>query len=531
MTATTDVAEPVAEVEGVDVEDPLAEYREARRQMRVALDREERAVAKARLAELRAMDAATLRLRAKAIREKLRRIQYEWACDLVHCNGLPHDGMWHRHARSEQRPPAGAWLVWAIISGRGFGKTRTGAETTGQWGLDRPLHIAVIGENFTKVRDLCFEHPKSGLLAVIPPEEVASYTRALGNTVLVLKNGTVFRGLSAEKPDQPRGYAFDKAWYDEYGAWPAKLAEEVHPNVLFALREADDARIVITTTPRPLPHVKAVVEAGQKPGSRTVLTRGHMRDNAANLGEEILATLEAIYTGTRLGRQELAGELLDDVEGALWQLWMFEEEGFRLAHNELPDLARVVVGMDPAASDSEAADSTGLVVIGKTGLRDVTYGDRRPHGYVLDVKEVRGLPETRCHEAAKLFRLHKADAVIVEENKGGDWIPAVFRQVEPEVPVRTVNATRGKITRAEPVSALYESHRMHHVGPKGQQDPEGHRVAFAKLEDQMTTWKQGDPDSPDLMDALVWAATELFVDTMPHADSRKVTDRRLAGRR
>lgn len=513
--------EPIEVLEVVDVVDPLADYHAARVVMRAKLKLVEGGLSKDIVADRRAESTRALRLRAAAIRQKLRRLSLRWACDVEDCNGLPHDGMWHKHARANQRIPAGLWLIWAIISGRGFGKTRTGAESCKEWASQRPQHIAVIGETFTKVRDLCFEHPSSGLLAVIAEEDVESYTRSLGGTVMVLKNGTVFRALSAEKPDAPRGYAFDKAWYDEYGAWPPQLALSVHDNVMFALRESDDPRIIITTTPRPTEHVKLVVTDGLKDDSDVILTRGHMQDNAANLGAAILKKLKETYEGTRIGRQELAGELLDDVVGALWQLWMYEGAGFRVAHESVPPLAEILVSMDPAASDSEHSDASGLAVGGRGFEIDVPYGDRRPHAYVLHTEEFRGGPEARCQRAKALCDLFGTKKMVVEENKGGDWIPAVMKQVDPTIKVKLITATKNKHTRAEPVVSLYEQYRAHHVGE---------REEHAKLEDQQTTWIPGN-DSPDVMDAAVWLLTELMVDTLPTLGESTVEDRRLAGRR
>ena len=464
-----------------------------------------------------------LEIEVRGLLEAERKAGYRWWCTRTPCDGMPHAGMGHRHARSEQRPPAGDWLTWAIIAGRGYGKTRTGAETTKEWGMAAPLHVAVIGENLIKVRDLCFEHPKSGLLAVIPPEMIKRYHKGLGDTDLTLTNGTVFRGLSAEQPDRPRGYAFDVAWYDEFGAWK-RSAGEVHSNVMFALRESADPRIVITTTPKPLPHIRALVKAGQSGKGRVRLTRGHMRDNKANLSQVMLDELEDVYGGTRLGRQELAGELLDDVEGALWALWMFEVGGFRIAAEDAHslELDRVVVSIDPATTSSATSDSSGLCVAGRGHQSGLPRLDARPRGFVLHSSSVRMTPEKTMREAAKLYHLHDADCVVIEANNGGDYLPAVLQAVDPSVPWVTVHATRGKYTRAEPVAALYERGRVSHVGAV---------LGFAELEDQMTSWTPGDgAESPDATDALVWALTDLLVQQAPTVNG-KVRDRRFAGRR
>ena len=480
----------------------------------------------AQLANPRVMSEAQLEAEMQALLELDRLDRFRWACDWPGCDGLPHDGWLHNHARAAQRPPDWDWETWLIMTGRGFGKTRTGAETCRAWGEDRPLHIAVGGENFTKVRDLCFEHPTSGLRAVIPPELERSYTRAVGNTVLELKNGTVFRALSIEKPDQPRGYAFDKAWVDEWAAGRPEQAKDFLDNVWFALREAADPQVIITTTPRPRIHIREVQQehddeqaelaAEGKDPTRTsiVITTGTMEDNRPNLSDKAVAKLYDKYAGTRLGRQELGGELLRDHPGALWELWMFDVDGFRLPAKLIPDtMARRVLAIDPAASEGEGSDLTAFVVAARDYGRPVGFPeDERPRGYVLHAEEMNALPEARMRRAAELFWQFECDQVVIEANKGGDWIPAVLRLIDPRIPTKLVHATTNKRTR------------IHHVGPPRM---------FDKLETQMSSWV-GDPDedSPDLMDALVWAFWALFIETaVQEAHVARPPDRRLRGRR
>lgn len=470
---------------------------------------------------LRTRSTAQLAARARALRAHLKRLAYRWRCDRPDCDGMPHEGMLHRHARATQRVPDGVWRIWLIMAGRGWGKTKTGSETVKEWGTSEPLHIAVIGENYKKCREICFEHPKSGLLAVIPPDLIAQDGYRKGAPSLTLTNGTVFRGLSAEKPDEPRGYAFDKAWYDEYASWPMKDAEDVNSNVWFALRESTNPQVVVTTTPKALPHVKRLLER-HRDGKGVVLTRGHMRDNAANLGKEALEELLTTYEGTRLGRQELGGELLDDIEGALWALWMYEVEGFRMDPAAVPEIARMVVSVDPAVTSRKDSDASGIVVAGKGYGRPSTFADQRPHGYVFHAEALRATPEKTMRRVADLWHEYEADAVVIEANNGGDYLPAVLRQVDSQIPVEIVHATRGKITRAEPVAALYEQHRVHHVGEAKD---------FATLEEQQTTWtnEQGQ-ESPDVMDALVWALWNLMLGGH-EAIVSKARDQRLRGRR
>ncbi|MFI1830737.1 terminase large subunit domain-containing protein [Streptomyces sp. NPDC020412] len=455
-----------------------------------------------------------------------------WACEVPECDGLPHAGWLHRHARASQRRPGWLWTVWMMLTGRGWGKTRTAAEAVREWAQKPGLQIVVVAKNATLVRDICFESPKSGLLAVIPPDEVVKYNSSLGDTVLKLKNGTVIRGFGAETPDNLRGWAFDKAWMDEYAAWSRHTAQEVYDMVWFCLREAETPQVVISTTPKPLPHVKKLYERGlaqekraREGGDppRVVLTRGHMRENDANLSSAARAELEEDYAGTRLGRQELSGELLEDVEGALWKGWMLEVEGFRPRREHLPDMQRLVVAVDPATKSHEDADMTAFTVAGRAFPVETLYGDDRPRGYLLHAEQDRYTPTGSMRRAAQLYHEHQADCVVIEANNGGDYLPALLEQVDPTVNWRIVHATRGKRARAAPAAQLYEQARISHVGPP--------RV-FAELEGQMTTFVgQGETeDSPDLLDSAVWALWDLFLDpAMP--PPRGGDDQRLAGRR
>ncbi|WP_256638186.1 terminase large subunit domain-containing protein [Streptomyces murinus] len=393
-----------------------------------------------------------------------------------------------------------------LLTGRGWGKSRTAAEAVRGWAQTPGLQIAVVARNATLVRDICFESPKSGLLSVFPRQEVAKYNSSLGETTLRLTNGTTIRGFGAETPDNLRGWAFDKAWLDEYAAWNRITAQAVYDMLWFCLREADTPQVVISTTPKPLPHVKRLVERGRaqeeahrKGGAppRVVLTRGHMRENDANLSAAAREELEEEYAGTRLGRQELSGELLEDVEGALWKGWMLAVEGFRPRPEHLPDLQRVVVAVDPATKSHEDADMTAFTVAGRGFPVDTMFGDDRPRGYLLHCEQDRYTPTQAMKRAATLYHEHRADCVVIEANNGGDYLPALLKQVDPTVNWRIVHATRGKRARAAPAAQLYEQARVSHVGPARR---------FAPLEEQMTTFVgQGETeDSPDLLDSAVW---------------------------
>lgn len=446
-----------------------------------------------------------------------------WACDLDDCDGLPHEGWLHNHARAKQQPPRWLWTTWMLMMGRGSGKSRSAAELVREWASVPGQQIAVVAKKEGLVRSGCFEHRRSGLLAVIPPHEVATYRASPGSISLTLKNGSVIRGFGAEVPDNLRSWEFDKAWCDEFASWSRGTAQETLDVLWFCLREASAPQVVISTTPKPLPHVKKLVDASADElrrvaeaaqegdlaagdGPRVVITRGHMNENRANLSDAALEELEGAYAGTRLGKQELAGELLEDVEGALWQRWMFEVDHFRLKFPDLPELERVVVAVDPATTTTDTADDSGFAVCARGHWGSPIDVNPAPRGYVLHSEAVKLTPMQTMTRAAELYHRWNADAVILEANNGGDYLATVLQMVDPTVPFRVVNATRGKRARATPVAGLYEQGRVSHVGTVKQYD---------QLETVMTTYvgaAESHEKSPDILDALVWAMTDLFLD-------------------
>lgn len=386
-------------------------------------------------------------------------------------------------ARPEQRAPAGDWSTWLIQSGRGWGKTRTGAEYIADGALSTPgSRWAVVAPTFADGRDTCIEG-ESGLLSVLRRRRPAvdwgkHWNRSLGE--VIVPNGSRVKMFSAEKPDSLRGPQHHGAWCDEAAAWPN--GKETWDMLQFGLRLGADPRAVVTTTPKPVRLIKAIVgEDG------TIVTRGSTYDNAANLAPSQLERLRRLYEGTRLGRQELYGELLTDTPGALWTLTAIDEH----RRSEPPAMVRVVVAIDPAVTSGEDSDATGIIAVG-LGV------DGRL--YVLADRTCRTSPDRWARAAVDLYDEVEADRIVAEVNNGGDLVTTVLRTVDPSVPVRTVHASRGKRVRAEPVAALYEQGRVHHVG------------AFTDLEDQMTTWTPESPDSPDRLDALVWGVTDLAID-------------------
>lgn len=394
---------------------------------------------------------------------------------------------WPLWARDDQVPPRGDWSVWLVMGGRGAGKTRAGAEWVRGMALGLPPfcgrsvgRIALVGETYADVRDVMIEGI-SGLLSVHPPGDRPVWKSS--KRQLEWKNGAIAQAFSSEDPDGLRGPQFDVAWCDEIGKW--RYAEATWDMLQFGMRLGERPRQVVTTTPRPIPLIKRLL-AEQK----TVLTRAPTAANAANLAPGFLETIMDRYAGTRLGRQELEGELIDDREDALWQRQKLEA----LVVENAPDLARVVVAIDPPASSHEKSDACGLVVAGVDG---------EGIGYVLADESRSGLTPTQwATKAVALFRRFEADLVVAEVNQGGDMVTTILGQVDATVPVKAVRASRGKYTRAEPVAHLYERGLVHHVG------------AMPKLEDEMCDFGVNGLSSgrsPDRIDALVWAFNELML--------------------
>lgn len=391
---------------------------------------------------------------------------------------------WLFWARASQLPPEGDWRVWLLLAGRGFGKTRSGAEWVRHRVETGVAHrVALVAPTAADARDVMVEG-ESGLLAIAPDDFRPHYEPSKRR--LTWPNGAIATCFSADEPARLRGPQHDCAWCDELAAWRYAEAWDM---LLFGLRLGEDPRAVVTTTPRPTPLLRALMRAPD-----TALTRGATRENARNLAPGFLAQIVRKYEGTRLGRQELEAELLEDAPGALWRRETLDR--LRCAPQTVPALRRVVVAIDPAASSAEGADETGIVVagLGEDG-----------QGYVLEDGSGRYAPERWACEAVALLRRHRADRIVAEVNNGGDMVESVLRMVDASVSFKAVRASRGKVMRAEPVAALYEQGRVHHLG------------AFAALEDQMCSFtadfdRSRAGSSPDRLDALVWALTELMVE-------------------
>ena len=416
---------------------------------------------------------------------------------------------WLLQARPNQLPPPldPYWFIWMIISGRGFGKTRTGAEFTAQYARENPgARIAIVVPTFAAGRDLCVEG-ESGLLQVLHPTEVLNWNRTEGR--LNLKNGSFWKIYSAEEPERLRGPQHHIAWCEEMAAW--KYDSATWDMLMFGLRLGKDPKVVITTTPKPRKLVKELLNR-----EGTFVTRGSTFENAANLAPTILEEFKRRYDGKLLGRQELYGEILEDIEGALW---LREDiEMARLAPGtEVPDLDVICVAVDPAAEAKEDSDYTGIIVVGRDDSppdpRSTKKYSRREDSriYVLADRSLRARAELWAETAVRAALEFDADFIVYEKNQGGDMVRATIQAALDRAPahkarrirLRPVHASKGKRVRAEPVATLYTEtggRRVRHVEP------------FVDLEDQLTTWVPGESDwSPDRLDALVWGVTALGV--------------------
>ncbi len=392
---------------------------------------------------------------------------------------------WRRFlARPNQIQPDGNWVHWLLLAGRGFGKTRTGAETVREWAgkpLPGPIHI--VAPTAADIRKVMIEG-SSGLMSCYPPGEQPMYQPSLGH-LITWKNGNIAYCFSADEPERLRGPQCCKYWADEICAW--NYPEEAWDMLMFGFRIGDDLRGVITTTPKPIKLIRDILA-----NSATTVTRGSTYDNRSFLSTEFFNQIIRKYEGTRIGRQELDAELLEEFPGALWTRAMIDAHRLRYDEVHWDMIERVVVAIDPAVSANENSDETGIVCCALT---------RSQHVLLLDDESCKESPLGWARVAVGLYKKRQADRIVAEVNNGGDLVAANLYSVAPEVPYRSVRASRGKAVRAEPVAALYEQGRVHHVGQ------------FQKLEDQLCEFVPGITDkSPDRMDALVWAVTELIVD-------------------
>ena len=397
---------------------------------------------------------------------------------------------WRFWARKNQIEPDGEWSTWLALAGRGFGKTEAGA----QWVRERVAagarSIALVAETQKDLEEVMVAR----LLAIHPEDQRPSVR--FKPVRVTWPNGAIALGYNGTEPNQLRGPEFDTAWVDELAKY--RYARETWDMLQFTMRAGTDPRVFVTTTPRPIPVIREIAA-----DRKTVITRGSTFDNAANLPKKFLDKLKERYEGTRLGRQELHAEILDDLPGALWTRAMFDDH--RVAST--PDMQRIVVAIDPSgtAGASDDGDSIGIVVAGK-GI------DGR--GYVLADRSCKLSPDGWGRRAVAAYHEFGADRIVAERNFGGAMVRHVIKTVDQSVSFKEVTASRGKVLRAEPVAALYEQGRVSHHG------------SFPDLEDQCCmTGPDGysGEGSPDRLDALVWALTELML------DSRGASEHEIAG--
>lgn len=399
---------------------------------------------------------------------------------------------WKFWARPEQIAPEDEdWDIWVLLAGRGFGKTRTGAEYIKEVMMGTPnVRVGIIGQTIAAVRDVCMEG-ESGLLSVMPQEALGrkgKYNRSLGQ--LRLENGSMAFSFSGTDPEKLRGFQSHYLWMDELAAWQYEQA--TFDMALMGLRLGQHPRIVITTTPKPSPIVVDLVNRSRSEPDKVRITTGSTFDNAANLPDSQLAALRARYEGTTLGRQELYAELILDDPNALWSRTLIDESRVPEYSVKVKDLTEIVVALDPSMSALGERDSeTGIIVAGR---------GHDGHCYILeDATLMRPSPDTWAREAVNKYHKWQANKIVAEVNQGYDLVEHTIRTADDKVPLKKVYATRGgKFLRAEPIAALYEQGRVHHVG------------MFPQLEDQMTQWIPGKA-SPDRLDAMVWAVTQLML--------------------
>ncbi|WP_149589637.1 DNA-packaging protein [Tabrizicola flagellatus] len=395
-------------------------------------------------------------------------------------------------ALPHQLPPRGAWKTWVIMGGRGAGKTRAGAEWVraqvegaGPADPGKCRRVALVGETVDQVRDVMVLG-ESGIVACSPPDRKPEWLASKNQ--LLWPNGAMAQVFSAHEPEAMRGPQFDAAWADELGKW--KKGAEAWDQLQFALRLGRNPQQVVTTTPRNVAVLKAILK-----NPSTVITHAPTEANRAYLAESFLAEVQARYGGTRFGRQELMGELLEEAEGALWTAAMLEAARV----DEVPQVNRIVVAVDPPVTSMKSSDECGIVVVGAD-----TRGEPKDwRAVVLEDASVKGAtPEGWARAALAAMERHGADRLVAEVNQGGDLVERLVRMIDPLVPFRAVHATRSKMLRAEPVAALYEQGRVRHVRGLGALEEQMGRMTAAG-------WQGA--GSPDRLDALVWALTDLML--------------------
>lgn len=433
----------------------------------------------------RAITAETLRsLPASKVKELFQ------ALGPIKTEELKHD--WNFWARDAQLEPEGLWNTWFINAGRGFGKTRTGVEWVREQVKRGKKRIAAVAATNSDIERVMVKG-ESGFLSVCWKGDKTYAGKKMGfpewsptKRTITWENGATVQFFSAEEPERLRGPQFEIAWCDELAAWNKDI--DTWDMLQFCMRLGKHPRIVVTTTPKPTKLVRKILK-----DDKTHVTTGSTFDNSANLAGTYLEAVKEQYEGTRLGRQELYAEVLEEAQGALWNTDMLD--ACTIKQEQVPDLSRIVVAIDPAVTANKESDMTGIVVAGI---------DVNGIAYVLGDYTDRLSPQGWAAKAIELYHKYEADRIVAEVNQGGDMVKTTIHGEDETVPFRAVRASRGKYARAEPISALYERGLVKHVA-----NPED-GATLNELETQMRTWEPlGSIGSPDRLDALVWALTDL----------------------
>lgn len=386
---------------------------------------------------------------------------------------------WKKRARPNQLPPKGKWRIWLLLAGRGFGKTRTGAETLRTWVREGHCRrLALVAGTEAEARQVMVEGV-SGLLSVHPLSERPTYEPS--NRQITWPNGAIATCFSAEAYEQLRGPQFDGAWVDELAKF--QKAEDVWDQLMFGLRIGSNPRVIVTTTPRPTPLLKNLVK-----NPDVVTTKGSTFENVNNLAKPFVNYIKQHYESSWLGRQELYADFIEETSGALWTPALIDRA--RKAYQAEP-LERIIIAVDPAVSHGKKSDETGIIVAGITAQKV---------GVILEDLSFKGPAHLWVQRVIKAYHRLKADRIVAEVNMGGELVEQLLRTYDPTVSYKAVRAMRGKRLRAEPIAALYERGKVWHV------------PHLQKLEDQLCSYVPGvTTKSPDRLDALVWALTDLML--------------------
>lgn len=386
--------------------------------------------------------------------------------------------MWEVRARDSQLAPPGNWRFWIFMGGRGAGKSLAVTQWGHRQAISRPGSIGImVAPTASDIRDVLVEGP-SGILSQTMEFERPHYSPTYNR--LTWQNGSKALLMSADEPERLRGKQCHWALCDELASF---RRPEAITQLLLGLRLGDNPQLAVATTPKPIKHLRDLIAR-----KNVVMTRGTTYDNRANLAEDFFSDIVSMYEGSRLGQQEILGELLEDQKGALWTSDLIEENRVG-ADYPLPELIRIVVGVDPAVTSSENSNHTGIIVAGI---------GRNKHAYILEDCSLKGSPGEWAQAVVDAYHRWQADRIVAEVNNGGALVEYTIRTIDPDVPYTGVSASRGKVTRAEPIVSLYEQHRVHHNG------------VFPMLESEQVEWIPG-ADSPDRIDSLTWAVHDLLL--------------------